>query len=100
MNMKIRITCTCRNGNTYPNPHEGITELGWINEDTKETGKKSVEDMILWVLNDYVDVYVEETKGEKAELEPVKGKTKTYLRSIADDTSDNNLLNLPICENC
>jgi hypothetical protein len=36
--MSIRITCIKKSGGYHADPHHAISELGWINEQTRETG--------------------------------------------------------------
>lgn len=38
--MAVRITCIHKSGGYHENPHEAISDFGWINEATNATGKR------------------------------------------------------------
>jgi hypothetical protein len=76
------------NGNHY-NPHEGITDYQWINEQTRATGISFFE-------VDRGQAYVKDQFGNVAWVRVQTSAWGTkYLRTYADSKWTNNLLSLP-----
>jgi Protein of unknown function (DUF3892) len=95
--MSIRITCIKKDSGNHENKHTPISELGWKNESTGATGKKTRVEMYDWV-NEGNSAYVK-ADGNKAELEALKtAKGTKYVRTKPDDTKKDNLLELDECK--
>jgi len=47
--MSVRITCISKAGGDHENSHVAISELGWINEGTGETGKSTRLEIYDWI---------------------------------------------------
>ncbi len=47
--MSIRITCINKSGGFHADPHHAIQNLGWVNEDTKATGKNTRLEIYDWI---------------------------------------------------
>ncbi len=83
------------NGNHY-NPHEGITDYQWINEQTRATGISSRAEMIHFFEVDRGQAYVKDQFGNVAWVGVQTSAWGTkYLRTYADSKWTNNLLSLP-----
>ncbi len=44
--MAVKITCINKDNGDHDDPYEAITDLGWINEATRSSGKSSLREMI------------------------------------------------------
>jgi hypothetical protein len=96
--MSVRITCISKDGGNHENPHVAISELGWINEETGETGTSTRLEMYRWIKDDKGYAYVRDNSGNTVRVgtaETPKG-TK-YVRTYRDNTWTDNLLPLPEC---
>lgn len=97
--MAIRITCINKDNGYHENPNLAITHLGWINEQTRETGKSTRLDIYNWIKDQAGDAYVTDTYGNRAKVitaETYNGNK--YLKTEADSSTKNNLLSLPECK--
>ncbi len=96
--MSVRITCISKDGGNHENPHVAITDLGWKNEETGETGNSTRLAMYEWIKEKNGHAYVRDGSGNTARVgtaETAKG-TK-YVRTYRDNTWTDNLLALPEC---
>lgn len=94
----IRITCIRKDGGYHSNPHEGITDFGWVNEETRAGGESSREQMVNFLENQNGKAYVKNSIGNIAYVgvvTPMVGAK--YLRTYADGIWTDNLLSLPEC---
>lgn len=97
--MAIRITCINKDSGYHENPNLAITHLGWINEQTRSTGKYTRLEMYNWVKDENGDAYVTDTYGNKAKVITAETYNGTkYLKTEADSSTKNNLLSLPECK--
>jgi hypothetical protein len=96
--MAIRITCVAKPDGNLQNPHEAISELGWINEVDGQRSKISRLDLYAW-LNDKGGVaYVTDTAGNIAYVKPRLNAYGTkYVQTQSDGVWSDNLLALPKC---
>lgn len=95
--MAIRITCITKDDTDNQNRYTAISELGWINESTQETGRSSRLTIYDFIKNGGT-AYVKDFSGNLAYLmtaETFKG-TK-YVKTVADETKTDNLLSLGRC---
>ena len=64
--MAIRITCINKDGGNHENPHTAISYLGWLKDNTNNTGKMTRIKMYDWIKNDGGVAYVKDGFGKKA----------------------------------
>ena len=96
--MAIRITCINKSGGYHQDPHHAISNLGWTNEQTGETGKNTRLEIYNWIKDKNGVAYVTDRYGNQARVgtrEHING-TK-YLQTYADQVWTDNLLSLPEC---
>lgn len=96
--MSIRITCISKDNGNHANPHEAITALGWVNEQTGQTGITSRLDMYDWIKNKGGVAFVRDRSGNTVRVETAISPSGTkYVRTYADGIWTDNLLSLPEC---
>lgn len=95
--MAVRITCINKDGGNHSNPYEGITDFGWINEETRAVGKSTREQMVKFLKHEGGTAYVKDIYGNKVFIGVVDGPTKPYLRTYANGAWTDNLLSLGEC---
>jgi hypothetical protein len=97
--MAVRITCINKDGGNHENPHEGITQFGWTNEETRAGGKSTRAEMVDFLENKKGSAYVKDGLGNVAHVGVVTSSRGTkYLRTYADGKWTDNLLALPECQ--
>jgi len=96
--MAVRITCISKDGGNHQNPHEGITNYGWVNEQTRASGNSTRAQMIDFFERQGGAAYVKDRNGNVASVGvyPTAWGTK-YLRTHADGKWTDNLLALQEC---
>jgi hypothetical protein len=95
--MSIKITCIKKNGGFHESPYTAIESLGWINEVNNNNGMSTREAMYNWV-NDGGIAYVYDGYGNKARITTsISPKGTKYVRTVPDNTPNDNLLKLPEC---
>lgn len=96
--MAVRITCIKKDGGNHYNPHEGVTDYGWVNEGTGATGTSSRAQMIQFLEADKGHAYVKDARGNVASIGVFESAAgNKYLRTYADGKWTDNLLPLPEC---
>lgn len=96
--MAIRITCDNKAYGFHDDPHEAISELGWVNEDTGESRRSDRLTIYNWLKNENGVAYVMDRLGNKAYLYPRENSRGTrYVQTYADGVWTDNLLSLPEC---
>jgi hypothetical protein len=96
--MSVRITCIRKDGGNHYNPHEGITDLGWVNEQTEKKGRSTRQQMIDFLDKDKGKAYVKDSQGNVAYLGTSESAAgNKYVRTYADGKWTDNLLPLPEC---
>jgi len=95
--MSIRITCIKKAGGNHENPYVAISLLGWIEDVTNKTGTTERVEMHNWIVQGGY-AYVKNVQGVSARLiaETSPRGTK-YVKTVADQTITDNLLQLPEC---
>ncbi len=96
--MSVRITCIRKSGGYHDDPHHAIEALGWINEETSDTGVSSRLQMYDFIKNRQGTAYVRDARGNTAYVgarENVHGTR--YVQTYADRVWTDNLLSLPEC---
>lgn len=95
--MAIRITCIVKSDGYHQDPHHAITELGWHNESTDETGRSSRQAVFAWIKGGG-EAYVIGSTGQVANIgcrQHANGIQ--YLQTYSDRVWNDNLLALPQC---
>jgi uncharacterized protein DUF3892 len=96
--MSIRITCIDKSGGYHQDQHHAISNLGWTNDGTGNTGKSTRLEMYNWLKNDKGVAYVQDWQGNKAYLYPRENSHGTqFVQTYADGVWTDNLLALPEC---
>lgn len=96
--MAVRITCVRKDGGNHQNPHEGITDFGWVNEQTRATGQSTRAQMIDFLERQNGKAYMKDRFGNVANIGVwVSAHGNKYLRTYVDDKWSDNLLALPEC---
>ena len=96
--MSIRITCITKSGGYHQDPHHAISDLGWINEQTRQTGRNTRLQVYDWIKNHKGVAYVRDSRGNRANVgtrEHTDGVK--FLQTYADQVWTDNLLALPEC---
>jgi hypothetical protein len=96
--MAVKITCVNKDNGRHYDPHEAITFLGWVNEQTRASGRSSLADMVNFLERQNGQAYVKDRFGNVAYLVVrVSSNGNKYVKTIADGKITDNLLNLPEC---
>lgn len=94
--MGIRITCISKDGGNHENPYVAISSLGWMNDSTGERNSSDRVQMYDWVVSGGY-AYVQEGSSKSKLIGAVSPRGNKYVKTEADDTMADNLLNLPEC---
>lgn len=96
--MAVRIIGIRKDNGNHNNPHEGITDYQWTNEQTRATGISSRPQMIHFFESQGGQAYVKDYIGNVAYIGvQVSAWGTKYLRTYADGKWSDNLLSLPEC---
>jgi len=96
--MAIRITCISKPDGNLQNPHEAISELGWVNEADGQRSKIGRIDLYVWLKDKNGTAYVTDARGNKAYVKPRENAHGTrFVQTQADGLWSDNLLALPRC---
>lgn len=91
--MSIRITAIRLSGGTT---HQHIVRLWWTNPADSKAGDNSRAEIVSWIETDSGKAYVEDTRGNRADVGVVTPPYgQKYLRTYADRVWTDNLLALP-----
>ena len=96
--MSVRITCINKSNGYHQNPYTAIETLGWIEDGTNTTGRTERLVMFEWVLKGGI-AYVLDARNNRANLIAATTALGTkYVKTVADETKSDNLLQLPECK--
>ncbi len=96
--MSVRITCIKKDSGNHENPHVAISELGWIEDGTNQTGRSTRLAMYDWI-NSGGQAYVRDLRGDVAYLMTAISSLGTkYVKTRPDGTKADNLLTLGECQ--
>ncbi len=97
--MAVRITCIRKDGGNHSNPHEAISHLRWLNENTGESDIITRLGLYDWLKQSTSNqAYVKDNRGNIAYVGTAETAWGTkYVRTYADRTWTDNLLSLPEC---
>jgi len=96
--MSVRITCIKKDNGNHNNPHEGITHLSWMDEQTGDAGRATRSEIIYFIENQRGTAYVKDSFGNIAYVKVVTTAYSKYLRTYSDGKPTDNLLYLPECK--
>jgi hypothetical protein len=92
----IRITCINKDGGNHLNRHEGISHLGYLDQNGTP-GKCTRSELIKW-LREGNKAYVEDTSRNVAYIGIFTSVYGTeYVATLRDGKPSDNLLSLPEC---
>ncbi len=96
--MSVRITCVDKLSGNLQDPHEAISQYGWVNEsNNNETGINSRVSMVEWVEGGGV-AYVKDSLGNVAYCQVHTSVNGTkFLQTVTDGRWSDNLLSLRKC---
>jgi hypothetical protein len=94
--MAVRITCINKSNGFHENPYTAITDLGWVNPNTGETGRNTREQMYDWIKSGG-QAYVQSGAATAEVITAVSPHGTKYVKTRADSTDRDNLLKLPEC---
>ncbi len=95
--MAVRITCADKPSGNLQNPHEAISQYGWLDESTQKTKISTRQQMVEFLKNGGV-AYVQDAYGTKAFCQVRKNMNNTeYLQTVTDSRWSDNLLSLSSC---
>ena len=96
--MSVRITCISKDGGNHENPHVAISDLGWIEDGTGDTGRCSRVQMYDWIKHNNGHAYVRDGFGNAVRVGTAETAHGTkYVRTYRDAVWTDNLLALPEC---
>ena len=96
--MPIQVTCINKSGGYHADPHHAIEHLGWINDQTRATGKSTRIQVYDWLKNNGGAAYVRDSRGNTAQVAPREHANGTrFVQTYADKVWSDNLLALPEC---
>lgn len=96
--MSVRITCISKAGGDRDSPYEAISHLGWINEETKDSGNSTRLAMYNWIKDTGGYAYVRDGVGNTVRVgTAVSARGTKYVRTHRDKVWTDNLLSLPAC---
>jgi hypothetical protein len=96
--MSIRITCINKSGGDHADPHHAISNLGWVNEQTNESGKNTRLEIWDWIQNQNGVAHVRDARGNTTRVGTRENARGTkFLQTYADRVWTDNLLALSEC---
>jgi len=96
--MAVRITCINKDGGNHENPHAAISDLGWVEDGSGQSGKSSRLQMYDWIKHQGGYAYVRDGYGNSARVGTAETPRGTkYVRTYRDQVWSDNLLALPEC---
>lgn len=96
--MSVRITCVNKDNGDHYDPNEGITHLGWVNEESLVNGKSTRQEMVKFVEGGN-QAYTKDSLGNRAYLiVRVSRAGNKYVKTVANGKETDNLLHLQECK--
>lgn len=95
--MAVQITCITKDNGNHENRYLAIMTLGWVTDQNKNVSISS-RLQIYEFLKANGQAYVLDQFGNKAYLIPaISASGNKYVKTVADETTSDNLLQLPEC---
>ena len=91
--MSIRITCISKAGGQHFDPHEAIALLGWVDEQSGETGVASRDEMYEYVRRGGL-VFTRDGFARAQVMAYLSHSGRKCVKTVPDSTRKDNLLNL------
>lgn len=95
--MAIRITCINKANGQHENPYVAITALGWVEDVTGKAGRWTREVLYDWITRQHGQAYVQVGMARATVITAVSPRGTKYVKTEADRTERDNLLQLPEC---
>ena len=95
--MAVRITCINKASGNHENPYVAISHLGWVEDGTGKSGKSTREEMYDFVQNKGGEAYVSSGLSRARLIGAVSPRGTRYVKTVANSTERDNLLELPEC---
>lgn len=95
--MSVRIHCINKDNGDHDDPHEAITNFGWINEQTGERGRSTRQQMVDFIDSDKGSAYVKDDYNNIVYCYTRQGKRFRFLQTYANSRPTDNLLKLSEC---
>jgi hypothetical protein len=95
--MAVRISCINKANGLHENPYVAISHLNWVEDGTGKTGRSTREDMYTFVEDQKGTAYVQSGSSRAGLMGAVSARGTKYVKTVANDTSRDNLLKLPEC---
>jgi hypothetical protein len=96
--MALQITCINKSGGYHQDPHHAIERLGWVNDQTGNTGNSTRVEVYNWIKNENGTAYVLDWLKNKAFVAARENAHGTkFFQTYADKVWSDNLLSLPEC---
>lgn len=95
--MAVRISCINKANGLHENPYVAISHLNWVEDGTGKTGRSTREDMYAFVEDQKSTAYVQSGSSRAVLMGAVSARGTKYVKTVANDTSRDNLLKLPEC---
>lgn len=96
--MAVKIRCVNKPSGNIHDPHEAISDYGWIDEKDGKTGISTREEIVNWIKNKNGQAYVKDIYGNIAYCYVRKSVNGTeFLQTYTDGKYTDNLLSLPSC---
>jgi len=94
--MSIKIVCINKEGGNHYDPHEAITNLGWVNS-VGGSGKATRLEMVDFVKKNPKVAYVSNGISMAYLIAKISPKGNPYVKTISNGIESDNLLALPEC---
>lgn len=95
--MAVRISCINKANGLHENPYVAISYLSWVEDGTGKTGRSTREEMYQFVVTQKGAAYVSLGSSRAPLTGGVSPRGTKYVKTVANDTSRDNLLQLPEC---
>ena len=95
--MAVRITCIRKSGGYHENPYVAISQLGWVNDASGQTGESTREAMYDFVENQRGEAYVQSGYSRARVFGAISARGTRYVKTEPNNTVADNLLKLMEC---
>jgi hypothetical protein len=95
--MAVRIICINKANGQHENPYVAISHLGWVEDGTGKTGTSTREEIYDFVVNQRGEAYVASGLTRAGLIGAVSPRGTRYVKTVANSTERDNLLELPEC---
>ncbi len=97
--MAVRIICIKKDEGKYENPYIAIDYFEWVNERINVKGITDRAKIHDWIKDEDGDAYIIDDAGDKIRLIPAMSpQGNKYVKTVTDETAEDCLLLLPLCD--